>query len=83
MLLQWPPLVEVVDSRELPSVLIQRYNAVGGEDTALCEIFPEIRRAWAILSDGRKMYLTTTSGTFANNLQKPSEDHMELSVGCG
>ncbi|KVI05446.1 Nucleoporin, Nup133/Nup155-like, C-terminal, partial [Cynara cardunculus var. scolymus] len=43
----WPPLVEVVDSRELPSVLIERYNAAGGEGTALCGIFPEIRRAWA------------------------------------
>ncbi|KAF5793938.1 hypothetical protein HanXRQr2_Chr08g0322521 [Helianthus annuus] len=44
---EWPPLVEVVDSRELPSVLIERYNAAGGEGTALCGIFPEIRRAWA------------------------------------
>ncbi|KAI3730688.1 hypothetical protein L1987_61861 [Smallanthus sonchifolius] len=44
---EWPPLVEVADSRELPSVLIERYNAVGGEGTALCGIFPEIRRAWA------------------------------------
>ncbi|KAI3696316.1 hypothetical protein L1987_79328 [Smallanthus sonchifolius] len=38
---------EVVDSRELPSVLVERYNAAGGEGTALCGIFPEIRRAWA------------------------------------
>ncbi|XP_071690893.1 nuclear pore complex protein NUP155 [Rutidosis leptorrhynchoides] len=44
---EWPPLVEVVDSRELPSVLIERYNSAGGEGTALCGIFPEIRRAWA------------------------------------
>ncbi|CAI9296952.1 unnamed protein product [Lactuca saligna] len=44
---EWPPLVEVVDSRELPPVLIERYNAAGGEGTALCGIFPEIRRAWA------------------------------------
>ncbi|KAI7746000.1 hypothetical protein M8C21_006651, partial [Ambrosia artemisiifolia] len=44
---EWPPLVEVADSRELPSVLIERYNAAGGEGTALCGIFPEIRRAWA------------------------------------
>ncbi|MFS7992903.1 putative nucleoporin, nucleoporin, protein [Helianthus anomalus] len=43
----WPPLVEVVNSRELPSVLIERYNAAGGEGTALCGIFPEIHRAWA------------------------------------
>lgn len=45
--LQWPPLVEVVDTRELPPVLVERYNAAGGEGTALCGIFPEIRRAWA------------------------------------
>lgn len=44
---EWPPLVEVVDTWELPSVLIERYNAAGGEGTALCGIFPEIRRAWA------------------------------------
>ncbi|XP_074264142.1 nuclear pore complex protein NUP155 [Silene latifolia] len=44
---EWPPLVEVVDSWELPTVLIERYNAGGGEGTALCGIFPEIRRAWA------------------------------------
>jgi hypothetical protein len=45
--LQWPPMVEVVDTWELPPVLIERYNAAGGEGTALCGIFPEIRRAWA------------------------------------
>lgn len=44
---EWPPMVEVVDTRELPPVLIERYNAAGGEGTALCGIFPEIRRAWA------------------------------------
>ncbi|KAK4765177.1 hypothetical protein SAY86_026267 [Trapa natans] len=44
---EWPPLVEVVDSWELPPVLIERYNAAGGEGTALCGIFPEIRRGWA------------------------------------
>lgn len=44
---EWPPLVEVVDTCELPPVLIERYNAAGGEGTALCGIFPEIRRAWA------------------------------------
>ncbi|KAL2922250.1 hypothetical protein RDABS01_013741 [Bienertia sinuspersici] len=44
---EWPPLVEVGDSWELPNVLIERYNAAGGEGTALCGIFPEIRRAWA------------------------------------
>ncbi|KAK6921602.1 Nucleoporin, Nup133/Nup155-like, C-terminal [Dillenia turbinata] len=44
---EWPPLVEVADTWELPPVLIERYNAAGGEGTALCGIFPEIRRAWA------------------------------------
>ncbi|WRX13387.1 Nucleoporin [Theobroma cacao] len=44
---EWPPLIEVVDTWELPPVLIERYNAAGGEGTALCGIFPEIRRAWA------------------------------------
>ncbi|KAF3588323.1 hypothetical protein F2Q69_00026727 [Brassica cretica] len=45
--MQWPPLIEVGDTWELPSVLIDRYNTAGGEGTALCGIFPEIRRAWA------------------------------------
>ncbi|KAJ9135718.1 hypothetical protein P3X46_032870 [Hevea brasiliensis] len=44
---EWPPLIELVDTWELPPVLIERYNAAGGEGTALCGIFPEIRRAWA------------------------------------
>lgn len=44
---EWPPLIEVEDTWELPLVLIERYNAAGGEGTALCGIFPEIRRAWA------------------------------------
>ncbi|XP_048318324.2 nuclear pore complex protein NUP155 isoform X1 [Ziziphus jujuba] len=44
---EWPPLVEVLDTWELPPVLIERYNAAGGEGTALCGVFPEIRRAWA------------------------------------
>ncbi|EPS59160.1 hypothetical protein M569_15648, partial [Genlisea aurea] len=44
---EWPPLVEVANTWELPPALIQRYNAAGGEGTALCGIFPEIRRAWA------------------------------------
>lgn len=44
---EWPPLVEVVDTWNLPTVLVERYNAAGGEGNALCGIFPEIRRAWA------------------------------------
>ncbi|XVF85446.1 hypothetical protein PTKIN_Ptkin17bG0118800 [Pterospermum kingtungense] len=44
---EWPPLIEVEDTWELPPVLIERYNSAGGEGTALCGIFPEICRAWA------------------------------------
>lgn len=44
---EWPPLIEVEDTQELPPVLVERYNAAGGEATALCGIFPEVRRAWA------------------------------------
>ncbi|KAJ6689532.1 hypothetical protein OIU85_005897 [Salix viminalis] len=44
---EWPPLIEVADTQELPPVLVERYNAAGGEATALCGIFPEVRRAWA------------------------------------
>ncbi|KAL7000866.1 hypothetical protein U1Q18_002016 [Sarracenia purpurea var. burkii] len=43
--------IEVVDTWELPPVLIERYNAAGGEGTALCGIFPEIRRAWATVDN--------------------------------
>lgn len=49
--LQWPPFVEVVDTWELPPVLTERYDAAGGEGTALCGIFPEIRRAWAAVDN--------------------------------
>ncbi|RAL48081.1 hypothetical protein DM860_017872 [Cuscuta australis] len=48
---EWPPSVEIVDSLELPHLLIERYNASGGEGTALCGIFPEIRRAWASVDE--------------------------------
>ncbi|KAF9613728.1 hypothetical protein IFM89_010170 [Coptis chinensis] len=48
---EWPPAVEVVDTWELPPVLVERYNAAGGEGTALCGIFPEIRRAWATVDN--------------------------------
>ncbi|PKA52217.1 hypothetical protein AXF42_Ash010113 [Apostasia shenzhenica] len=44
---EWPSVAEVLETRELPSVLIERYSAAGGEGTALCGIFPEISRAWA------------------------------------
>lgn len=49
--MQWPPVVDVVNARELPPVLIERYNAAGGQGTALCGIFPAIRRAWATVDD--------------------------------
>ncbi|XP_042463574.1 nuclear pore complex protein NUP155-like [Zingiber officinale] len=48
---EWPSIVEVADTRELPLALIERYNASGGEGTAICGIFPEIRRAWASVDD--------------------------------
>ncbi|KAG6548318.1 hypothetical protein Mapa_010184 [Marchantia paleacea] len=48
---EWPPVVDVVNARELPPVLIERYNAAGGQGTALCGIFPAIRRAWATVDD--------------------------------
>nr|CAD1822446.1 unnamed protein product [Ananas comosus var. bracteatus] len=44
---EWPSLVEVAETRELPPTLIERYNESGGEGTALCGIFSGIRRAWA------------------------------------
>ncbi|KMZ74480.1 hypothetical protein ZOSMA_1285G00010 [Zostera marina] len=44
-------LAEVVGTRKLPPVLNERYNASGGEGTALCGSFPEIRRAWALVDN--------------------------------
>lgn len=40
-------MVEVSNNWELPPALIDRYNVAGGEGTAMCGIFPELRRAWA------------------------------------
>ena len=51
VLLQWPPLVEVAETRQLPPMLIERYNAAAGEGTALCGIFSEIHRAWATVDN--------------------------------
>lgn len=48
---EWPPTVDVASNRELPPVLIDRYNAAGGQGTALCGIFPSIRRAWATVDN--------------------------------
>ncbi|XP_048599860.1 uncharacterized protein LOC106446236 [Brassica napus] len=39
---EWPPLLEVGDTGEFPSVC----NTAGGEGTAL-DFFPKIRRVWA------------------------------------
>jgi len=50
-LLQWPPLVEVAETRQLPPMLIERYNAAAGEGTALCGIFSDIHRAWATVDN--------------------------------
>ncbi|KAF6156384.1 hypothetical protein GIB67_031505 [Kingdonia uniflora] len=48
---EWPPMAEVVDTWELPQVLVERYNAAGGEGSALCGVFPQIRRAWATVDN--------------------------------
>jgi hypothetical protein len=50
-LLQWPPLVEVAETRQLPPMLIERYNTAAGEGTALCGIFSDIHRAWATVDN--------------------------------
>ncbi|XP_072146653.1 nuclear pore complex protein NUP155 [Setaria viridis] len=49
--LQWPPLVEIAETRQLPPMLIERYNAAAGEGTALCGIFSDIHRAWATVDN--------------------------------
>ena len=49
--LQWPSIIDVASNRELPPVLIERYNAAGGQGTALCGVFPSIRRAWATVDN--------------------------------
>ncbi|ONL95303.1 Nuclear pore complex protein NUP155 [Zea mays] len=48
---QWPPLVEVAETRQLPPMLIERYNTAAGEGTALCGIFSDIHRAWATVDN--------------------------------
>lgn len=47
----WPPLVEIAETRQLPPILIERYNAAAGEGTALCGIFSDIHRAWATVDN--------------------------------
>lgn len=67
---EWPPVAEVLETRELPVVLIERYSSAGGEGTALCGIFPEIHRAWASVDnslflwrfDKRDVHCTEYSG---------------------
>jgi len=48
---QWPSLVEVAETRQLPPMLIERYNTAAGEGTALCGIFAGIHRAWATVDN--------------------------------
>ncbi|RCV45832.1 hypothetical protein SETIT_9G485300v2 [Setaria italica] len=48
---EWPPLVEIAETRQLPPMLIERYNAAAGEGTALCGIFSDIHRAWATVDN--------------------------------
>jgi nuclear pore complex protein Nup155 len=48
---EWPPLVEVAETRQLPPMLVERYNAAAGEGTALCGIFSEVHRAWATVDN--------------------------------
>ncbi|KAJ7534364.1 hypothetical protein O6H91_13G091000 [Diphasiastrum complanatum] len=48
---EWLPFVDVANATELPPVLIERYNAAGGQGIALCGIFPSIRRAWATVDE--------------------------------
>lgn len=46
---QWPPLVEVVDTWELPPILIDRYNAAGGKELLYVESFQrfaELGQQW-------------------------------------
>ncbi|CAL4913338.1 unnamed protein product [Urochloa decumbens] len=48
---EWPPLVEIVETRQLPPMLIERYNAAAGEGTSLCGIFSDIHQAWATVDN--------------------------------
>ena len=48
---QWPSLVEVAETHQLPPMLIERYNTAAGEGTALCGIFADIHRAWATVDN--------------------------------
>lgn len=43
--------MEVAETRQLPPMLIERYNAAAGEGTALCGIFSDIHRAWATVDN--------------------------------
>ncbi|KAH9746164.1 nuclear pore complex protein NUP155 [Citrus sinensis] len=63
---EWPPLVEVVDTWDLPTVLVERYNAAGGEGNALCGIFPEIRRAWASVDNSLFLWRFDKCDIFSN-----------------
>lgn len=76
---EWPPLAEVVDHRDLPPVLIERYNAAGGEGTTLCGIFPEIRRAWASIDNS--IFLWRFDKWDGQCLEYSGEDQAICAVG--
>ncbi|XP_010932548.2 nuclear pore complex protein NUP155 isoform X1 [Elaeis guineensis] len=76
---EWPPHLEVVETRELPPVLIERYNAAGGEGTALCGIFPEICRAWASVDNS--LFLWRFDSWDGQCCEYSAEDHAICAVG--
>ena len=47
--LQWPPLLSVVQHRQLPSVVEER--VLTRQVFSLCGLFPEIHRAWATVDN--------------------------------
>jgi hypothetical protein len=46
---QWPPLLSVVQHRQLPSVVEERVHS--RQVFSLCGLFPEIHRAWATVDN--------------------------------
>jgi hypothetical protein len=46
---QWPPLLSVVQHRQLPSVVEER--VLTRQVFSLCGLFPEIHRAWATVDN--------------------------------
>ncbi|XWS63975.1 hypothetical protein CRYUN_Cryun06bG0147400 [Craigia yunnanensis] len=76
---EWPPLIEVEDTWELPPVLIERYNAAGGEGTALCGIFQEIRRAWASVDNSLSLW-RLTNGVCCSGGGDGTDPYAEVSL---